>query len=258
MKTEKFDVNKLRVASPCSVGWQNMAGGESKRFCNLCSLNVYNVSEMSMAYVQDLIAKSEGRICMRLYKRADGTVITKDCPVGLRAYQKRVARFAGAALSAVLGIFSVSYGQKDEVHKADPSKTVSEAQNGKGILKGIVADPNGAVIPGATILLFKDKEKEPIKTSSSSDGDFVFNGLSAGIYRLEVPANYGFGKLIIEDLKLQSDQTNELNLNLSPSADVELIGVVGTEPAIDLTTTGPTPTKITREMIDRLPGRRPY
>ena len=113
MKTEKFDVNKLRVASPCSVGWGNMAGGESKRFCDLCSLNVYNVSEMSTAEVQDLITESEGHICMRLYKRIDGTVITKDCPVGFRAYQKRLARLAGVALSAILSLFSVSYGQKE-------------------------------------------------------------------------------------------------------------------------------------------------
>lgn len=258
MKTEKFDINKLRVASPCSVGWENMSGGESKRFCDLCSLNVYNVSEMSTAEVQSLITKSEGRICMRLYKRADGTVITKNCPVGLRAYQKRVARFAGAALATILGVFSVSYGQKDEVDKTDSSKTVSKALNGRSILKGIVADPNGAVIPGATILLFKDKEKEPIKTFSSSDGDFVFNGLSAGIYRLEVPANFGFAKSVVEGLVLRLDQTKELNINLTLSADVELIGVIATELLIDLTTTGPTPIRITREMIDRMPGRRPF
>jgi hypothetical protein len=112
MTKQNFNINKLRVASPCSTGWETMSGDERVRRCHSCELNIYNISEMTKNEVEDLIANREGRLCIRLYKRTDGTVLTKDCPVGFRAYQKRVARFAGAALATVLGLFSVSFGQK--------------------------------------------------------------------------------------------------------------------------------------------------
>ncbi|MDP6445185.1 MAG: hypothetical protein QF805_15410, partial [Pirellulaceae bacterium] len=41
------------------------------------------------------------RLCVRIYRRSDGTVITKDCPVGLRAARLQVVRM----LTAVAGIF---------------------------------------------------------------------------------------------------------------------------------------------------------
>src|SRR5215203_982280 len=119
MTKQTFDINKLRVAAPCSVSWEAMTGDERARHCDSCQLNVYNISEMTRAEAEDLITGREGRLCIRLYKRADGTVLTKDCPVGLRAYQKRIARFAGAALATVLGLFSVSFGQKDDKKAVD-------------------------------------------------------------------------------------------------------------------------------------------
>ncbi len=114
MNKQNFDINSLRVASPCTVGWETMSGDERVRRCNSCELNIYNITEMTKLEVEDLITKRKDRVCIRLYKRADGTVLTKDCPVGIRAYQKRVARFAGAALTTILGLFSVSFGQKED------------------------------------------------------------------------------------------------------------------------------------------------
>ena len=122
MENQKFDINKLRVASPCSVGWDEMKGNERVRRCDSCELNIYNIAEMTKAEAGDLIANREGRLCIRLYKRADGTVLTKDCPVGFRAYQKRVARFAGATLATIIGLFSVSFGQKEDKNSGDASK----------------------------------------------------------------------------------------------------------------------------------------
>ena len=98
-----------------------MSGDERVRGCHSCKLNIYNISEMSKREVEGLITKRESRVCIRLYKRADGTVLTKDCPVGFRAYQKRAARFAGTALATVLGLFSVSFGQKEDEKMVDTS-----------------------------------------------------------------------------------------------------------------------------------------
>ena len=62
-----------------------MSGDDRVRFCDLCNLHVYDISRLSRKEAEALITKTEGRICARVYRRTDGTVITKDCPVGLRA-----------------------------------------------------------------------------------------------------------------------------------------------------------------------------
>ena len=57
MVKQEFDINSLRIATPCPVGWETMKGDERKRFCDLCSLNVYNFSEMTTAEVETLVRR---------------------------------------------------------------------------------------------------------------------------------------------------------------------------------------------------------
>jgi hypothetical protein len=61
---------------------------------------------MSRPDAESLIARTEGRLCVRFYRRGDGSIITKDCPVGLRAIRRRVSYFAKAIGSMVLGLFA--------------------------------------------------------------------------------------------------------------------------------------------------------
>src|SRR5438105_155515 len=110
----KFDspLNNVKIASPCSAEWNEMYGNERKRFCGDCKLNVYNLSGMTKSEAEDLLLNSEGRLCIRFYKRADGTVLTADCPVGWAKVKQRTRLYATAALSLVMallsGVFMVS------------------------------------------------------------------------------------------------------------------------------------------------------
>src|SRR5438552_9397760 len=110
----KFDspLNNVKIASPCSADWDGMYGNERKRFCGDCKLNVYNFSGMTRAEAENLLLSSEGRLCVRFYKRADGSIITTDCPVGWAKVKQRTRIFATAALSLVMallsGVFMVS------------------------------------------------------------------------------------------------------------------------------------------------------
>jgi hypothetical protein len=82
-----------------------MRGDDRVRFCDSCSKSVYNLSKLTMAEATALIRESEGRLCLRLYRRADGTVLTADCPVGLRhALRRRLLRLAtvGVVIFAAL------------------------------------------------------------------------------------------------------------------------------------------------------------
>src|SRR6185503_6331901 len=60
-------LNNVRIASPCSADWEKMVGDERVRHCNQCNLNVYNLSALSSLEAHDLVAKREGRLCVRFY-----------------------------------------------------------------------------------------------------------------------------------------------------------------------------------------------
>ena len=83
-----------------------MIGDERVRFCGQCELNVYNLSAMSTLEAESLIARTEGRLCVRYYRRKDGSIITQDCPVGLRRLKARAARIKRAVASLVLGFLA--------------------------------------------------------------------------------------------------------------------------------------------------------
>ncbi len=96
----------VRVAAPCSASWEGMSGNETVRMCAQCNLNVYNLSGMTKRQAEALITNTEGRLCVRYFRRADGTILTNNCPVGLRALKRRVSRMTTALLTSVLGFFA--------------------------------------------------------------------------------------------------------------------------------------------------------
>src|SRR5947207_3254489 len=107
MKQENSPLDHVEVASPCSAAWEEMSGDERVRFCDHCALNVYNLSAMSRREAEELVRAHEARLCIRFYRRPDGTLLTDNCPVGLRRARARLKLMAGAAasvLAAILGL----------------------------------------------------------------------------------------------------------------------------------------------------------
>ena len=99
---------RVHVAAPCDMNWSTMKGDDRKRFCSACQLNVYNLSDMTRDEATSLIEQSEGRLCIRYYKRADGTVLTKNCPVGKSALARRVSKLCvGGVFALLTGLGSI-------------------------------------------------------------------------------------------------------------------------------------------------------
>jgi hypothetical protein len=96
----------VKVAAPCPADWGRMAGDERVRYCDRCSLHVYNLSGMTRREAEALVTNAEGRLCVRFYRRPDGTILTRNCPVGLSALKRRAAHAATAVLTAVLSFFT--------------------------------------------------------------------------------------------------------------------------------------------------------
>jgi hypothetical protein len=92
MATHTSPLDHVKVATPCSARWEEMAGDDRARFCSHCNLNVYNLSAMRRDEAEALVASAEGRLCVRFYRRNDGTIITQDCPIGMQAARQRTFR----------------------------------------------------------------------------------------------------------------------------------------------------------------------
>jgi hypothetical protein len=85
-------IDQIEISTPCTVAWEEMraAGADGRvRFCGQCRQNVYNVEAMSRVEAQQLIAAGEGRLCVRILRRPDGTVVTAGCWARLRAARRR-------------------------------------------------------------------------------------------------------------------------------------------------------------------------
>ena len=104
----KFDspLNNIQIASPCAADWNEMFGDDRKRHCGDCKLNVYNLSGMTKDEAESLVINAEGRLCVRFYRRADGSVITQDCPVGWAKVKQRTRVYAAAAASLIMALFT--------------------------------------------------------------------------------------------------------------------------------------------------------
>jgi hypothetical protein len=138
----KFDnpLSNLKVASPCSQDWNAMIGNDRKRYCGECKLNVFNLSGMSRAEAENLIMNAEGRLCVRFYKRADGSVITQDCPVGWARVKQRTRAYITAVASLIftffgaLGLVAAFKKSNNTIMGAIPTSTATPKNTPKTVM----------------------------------------------------------------------------------------------------------------------------
>jgi hypothetical protein len=99
-------LDDVQIAAPCSVPWDRMQGNGRVRHCRECSKQVFNISAMSRADAEVLIRERAEGVCLRFYRRFDGTILTANCPAGLRARIGAKALVSGIA-TALLGFLAL-------------------------------------------------------------------------------------------------------------------------------------------------------
>jgi ankyrin repeat protein len=211
-------VSQLRIASPCSVAWNSMTGNDRVRFCEHCQLSVHNIDFASRKQIRRLIARSGARICVS-YRQPD--VAKPSVAPILYKIGRRTSVIAASAFSATLSISSaVAAGtnlKSTSLHNhttvagyvQDP---VSTAGNGK--LYGYVFDPNGAALPGASVLLRNSATSEPLYTMTSGSGEYRFEGLKPGSYHLTINSR-GFDSQNVPNILVRADDNNRIDQTLS-------------------------------------------
>ncbi len=146
-------LDNLGVASPCHERWDDMVGDDTTRFCLKCEKNVYDLSSMTKTEAEALITAKEGKVCVRFYRRADGTILTADCPEGVAKKRRRAfaAGVLGASLLAGGGLLAARMLTRERCTMGDIGAPTGERYvQGEVVEMGKVAAPPPPTAPSST------------------------------------------------------------------------------------------------------------
>lgn len=98
------------------------------------------------------------------------------------------------------------------------------AQNANGRVTGVITDPQGAVIPGAKILVTNVATNDSHATSSAADGTYQVLNLPIGSYRVTVE-HEGFTKVVTDPRELLVNQTLRVDVPMALGKTSETVVV---------------------------------
>ena len=103
---------------------------------------------------------------------------------------------------------------------------VSFAQAGSSSLRGIVSDPQGRPIAGATVRLISEEKNISRTQSTGENGEYLFIAVPPATYRIEIEVK-GFKKASIVDIQAQVDTPANVDAQLEVGDISELVSVSG-------------------------------
>src|SRR5579859_7077561 len=113
--------------------------------------------------------------------------------------------------------------------------SAANAQTFRGAINGTVTDPSGAVIPGAHVKATNRATAIDYSTEATSDGQFAFQDLPVGSYKVSVIAA-GFPTLEVDNILVAQGAIYTLPVQLKISQATTTIEVSAAALALDTTT----------------------
>lgn len=123
----------------------------------------------------------------------------------------------------------------------------------RGSIQGTVTDPQGAVIPGASLTLTDLSTNHQWTAKSDGQGIYYLQALPADTFKLDVSAS-GFSSKTLNGVTIIPEQPNTINIQLAVGTTSQSVTVnAGTVPALDTTTANISGT-ITSDQIQHMPS----
>ncbi len=225
----KNPIDRIAVNSPCSNDWDSMIGNDQVRFCEHCSLQVHNLSEMTQIDAMRLLARSSGRLCVRYYRNPNGETVTRNTASALHQIGRRASRIASAAFSATLSLTpALAHASTNPTPDVVYYKQAERSNPSEGVatISGTISDPNGAVIAGANVSVSNSQTGLALTTITNDAGEFRFEGLPSGTYMVLIEAP-GFSAFETGPVMLResSAMTVDRTLSVAPIESVT-VGVM--------------------------------
>ena len=232
-----FFLDSIEVRSPCSQDWDSMRGNDEIRFCDHCSKDVHNLSEMTRKDIRKLIIRSRENLCIRYTRRPDGTMKV------LRRRLHQITRQSGIAagvLGTSLSVSMLAYGQTTDVNSTQQTsgveQTIRENNTPSGTISGTITDQNGAAITFAIVSIFNETGSVYQSISTNGEGYYEFKNLPEGKYKLKVDAS-GFDSKSAIDVAISADIYEKQDVRLSVLSLEEKVQVGG-DPQCETTVSG--------------------
>jgi ankyrin repeat protein len=186
-------LDRIRITTPCDADWDSMVGNEQVRFCEHCHLQVNDLSAMTRFEAMRLVARSQGRLCVRYIQAPDGAPALPKLPQKLHRIGRRVSRIAAGAFSASLSLSTAAAQTRHEVNPTPPAekafiaKTVGPLETPIN-LTGVITDSDGAVVANATVSLTSPTAHLVYTYTTKEDGAYRFSPTDAGPFNLVAEA----------------------------------------------------------------------
>lgn len=120
-------------------------------------------------------------------------------------------------------------------------------------IQGVITDPQGAAVPGATVTLTDKDTNRTLTTTSNDGGIYNFNALPPDHFLL-MAEKTGFKKNVLDNLTVIAEQANAINVQLEIGTTTETVTVNGAAvPQID-TETAQISGTVTSQEIQKLPS----
>ena len=120
-------------------------------------------------------------------------------------------------------------------------------------IQGVVTDPTGAVVPGATVTLRDTSTNQTQTATTSNAGVYTFNALAPDVFVMTVTAP-GFTKKTLNDIHLTPEQANGINVTLQLGQSTQTVTVNGAQANLLNTETATLSGTITSNQIQHLPS----
>jgi hypothetical protein len=155
----------------------------------------------------------------------------------------------GSTLSRLAKVFSLI------VFALTATCAIVVAQETTAAVQGIVTDPTGAVVPGATVTATSDTLIKPSSTKTDSKGFYRISSLPSGNYVIAVTGAGMAAKAT--NLRLAAGDLPNLNIALTASGTEAVIDVSSSIAMVDVTQSK-VETTITQEMLQEVPKGRSF
>ena len=129
-------------------------------------------------------------------------------------------------------------------------RIIGSAQEFRGSITGKVTDPNGAIIPGASVTIKNVDTNVQATANTNDEGSYEFRLLLPGKYTLAVTAQ-GFSATTREGIEIRVADKLTLDVSMQAAGVTGMVTVVST-PALE-TGSVSTGTSIERRQIAELP-----
>lgn len=183
------------MPSPCTSRWDEMVGDERSRYCSGCKSTVHNFVVMTEGEIQALVAKTEGRLCGRFYRRPDGAMLARHGPAGFGRAIRLGTRVAGAALAGIMSVLPPT-SASSLFRETSAFRQIQAVPKG---LHLIVLDATTTPIPNADVTIVNQATNQSIKAKTDTTGNVYLADLSPGSYQVTASAP-GFDQLTRADL----------------------------------------------------------